>query len=508
MSLYLYNNLSGSARGHLSRTFPQLSIQQKATKNTDVIDTEPLSRSVASEFKWPIDPLVHKTDMGNAQKLVNVHGSGLRYCWPWKKWFVWDGVRWKPDDTGEIYRCAKETVRLMFIDAAGASGQASNIDQKTAKHAMRSESKQALRAMVELAQSEPGIPILPHELDTDPWKLTVADGTLDLKTGKLNSHEKEDFITKLAPVNYNPNAVAPIWESFLNRIMDDNQQLIDFLQRAGGYSLTGDTSERILFILHGRGANGKTTFLETIRALLGDYSLRTPTETLLAKFRGGGGIPNDVARLRGARLVTATESDEGRRLAEATIKDLTGGDTISARFLHAEFFEFKPKCKLWLGTNHKPEIRGTDKAIWDRIRLIPFEVVIPEDEQDKHLIDKLKKELPGILAWAVKGCLKWQKDGLLNIPDAVKEATASYRTEMDILGGFLIDCCRIEQRLEVTVKALYDAYTTWCETNGDKPIGKRTFGRRLNERGFDSHRGTGGTWIWMGIEIKTENSDI
>jgi len=265
-----------------------------------------------------------------------------------------------------------------------------------------------------------------------------------------------------------------------------------------GYSLTGDTGERALFFLHGAGANGKSTFLETIRAMAGDYGLRTPTETLMTKRSGA--IPNDVARLKGARLVTAAESDEGKRLAEALIKDLTGGDTIAARFMRAEWFDFRPQCKIWLATNHKPTVRGTDKAIWDRIKLIPFGVIIPKEEQNRRLIETLKTELAGILAWAVRGCLEWNRDGL-GIPDEVKTATGRYRDEMDVLGAFLNDQCEFGPTAEVTVKALYNAYKDWCETNGERASSKRALGLRLAERGIDQYKATGGTRTWLGIGL-------
>jgi putative DNA primase/helicase len=228
--------------------------------------------------------------------------------------------------------------------------------------------------MVKLAASELDFQVQPSRLDADPWLLNVANGTLDLRTGKLRSHRRSDLITRLAPVRWNPAADCPRWKAFLDEIFDEDVALIEYVQRAAGYSLTGDTSERVLLILHGEGANGKTTFLETLTAALADYAACTPTETLLAKRPDA--IPNDVARLKGARFVTASEAGEGVQLAEARVKELTGRDRVPARFLHREWFEFCPEFKLWLATNHKPVIRGTDKAIWDRIRLVPFTVRI------------------------------------------------------------------------------------------------------------------------------------
>ncbi len=446
------------------------------------------------------DDAPNPTDLGNARRLVAAHGAELRYCHPWGKWFAWDGRRWRLDESGEVVRRAKATIRDLYREAAGLDDAAR---QALGKHALRSEAGARLRAMVDLAESEPGIPVHPDDLDRDPWLLNVRNGTVNLRTGALRPHERGDLVTKLAAVEYDPAADCPAFLAFLDRIMAGNEGLIRFLQRAAGYSLTGDTSERVLMILHGEGRNGKSTFLEVLRSILGDYAIRTPTDTLMAKRENG--IPNDVAALRGARFVSASEADEGRRLAEATIKDLTGGDTISARFMRGEFFNFAPEFKLWLGTNHKPGIRGTDQAIWDRIRLVPFTVRIPDSEQDKRLREKLLAEASGILTWALEGCLDWQRDGL-GEPQEVTEATAGYRAEMDVLGAFLDDRCVCHERAQVSAKALYAAYQAWCDETGEKPLTQQATGRRLTERGFDSAQlGKSRTRTWLGIGLKTDD---
>jgi putative DNA primase/helicase len=354
-----------------------------------------------------------------------------------------------------------------------------------------------MNAMLSSASSERGVPVLPKDLDADPYLFNCLNGTLDLRTGRLREHTREDLITKLSPVEYDPEAKCPTFDAFINRIMAGREKLIAFLQCAFGYALTGDVSERALFILYGCGANGKSVLVETLHAILGDYAMRTPTETLMVKQKGA--IPNDVARLKGARFVTANESEEGQRLAESLIKDLTGGDTISARFMRAEFFDFKPECKVWLRTNHKPVIRGTDKAIWDRVKLIPFDVRIPDAEQDKHLMAKLAAEAPGILAWMVEGCLAWQRAGL-GIPEEVKKATDSYRAEMDVIQSFIDDRCYLSETAEVKAGDLHAQYLYWSERNGERPMSKRAFGLRLEEKGFTPTRSSHSRG-WRGVGL-------
>jgi putative DNA primase/helicase len=335
--------------------------------------------------------------------------------------------------------------------------------------------------MLDLANSEPGIPVLPDQLDANPWTLNVLNGAVDLRTGQLWPHRRQDLLTKLAPVAYDPDALCPTWDRFLLEVMNGDQDLVSFLQRAIGYTLTGDTSEQVIFILHGKGANGKSTLLETLRAMLGDdYTVQVRPETLMVKQ--GDAIPNDIARLKGARLVNARETEEGKRLAEALVKEMSGGDTITARFMRSEFFDFKPEFKLFLAANHKPTIRGTDLAIWRRIRLIPFAVTFAEEQQDKQLPKKLQAELPGILAWAVRGCLGWQVLGGLGTPAAVKQATEEYKSESDTLAAFLDECTIEDPNSETQAKVLYKAYVTWCEEGGETPAKQTMFGRKIKER--------------------------
>ena len=294
--------------------------------------------------------------------------------------------------------------------------------------------------------------------------------------------EVDHMLTKYADVEFRDDAECPLWLAFLEKIFGGNAEIIGYLQRAVGYSLTGDTREQCLHLLHGSGSNGKSTFLEVLQALMGDYGVQADFATFVEKK--GDGPRNDVARLAGTRMVRSSEIGEGKRLNESLVKSLTGQDTIAARFLYSEAFEFRPTFKLWLAANHKPVIRGTDHAIWRRVRLIPFTVTISESEKDETLKDRLIAELPGILRWAVEGCHLWLERGL-HPPDAVTVATTAYKNESDILGTFLEECCEIGSGLEVSATELYTAYKRWAHENGEFELSQTAFGRRIEERGFD-----------------------
>jgi putative DNA primase/helicase len=439
----------------------------------------------------------HLTDLGNAKRLVARHGEDLRYCQERGAWFVWDGQRWTVDQSGEIVRRAKDTILAMYVEAGDLPEAAR---KALVKHALSSEAASRIKAMISLAESELGVPVLLDDLDRDPMVLNVQNGTIDLRTGDLQPHDRRDLITRLVPIDYDPLANCPTWHTFLDRVLSGKTELIEFIQRAAGYSLTGNTSERCFFLLYGMGRNGKSTLVETLQDVMADLGATTPTETLLATRDGS--IPNDIAALKGVRFVAASEIGEGRKLAEAKIKALTGGDTISARFMRGEFFNFRPVFKLWISTNHKPKITETTDAIWDRIRLIPFSVRIPKDQQDPQLRDKLRMELPGILTWAVEGCLAWQREGLKD-PVEVLAATSAYRQESDLLGAFIDDLCVLEENVQSPAKALYAAYTQWCEDSGERAITQTAFGKTLAERGFDTARvGKERTRYWLGIGLK------
>jgi putative DNA primase/helicase len=441
------------------------------------------------------------TDLGNALRFVALEGKHARYCAPWGKWLLWDGHRWRIDEAQEIELRAVSVIRDLLRQAAAAESDEQR--KMLAKYARTTESRRARRDL--LASAAPYLAVAPDELDCDPWLLNCQNGTLDLRSGELRAADPNDLITKMAPVDYDPDAECPAWLAFEDQICGGDRALVAFKAQAFGYGLTGDVSEQVFFLHYGTGANGKSTELTAIRDVLGeDYAFHTPTETLLAQRYGS--VPNDVARLKGTRFVTAVESEAGRRLAEALVKQLTGGDTITARFMRAEWFSFKPTHKIYLAANHKPEIRGTDYAMWRRVRLIPYETTIPLEKQDKHLGDKLAAEATGILAWLVQGCLDWQRNKGLTPPQAVVKATESYRSEMDILGDFVEDCCVLAPGAQVTVREIYDAYLKWADDNGEKErLSKTMFTLRLTERGIARARlGPKQVRGYQGIGLKGE----
>lgn len=429
------------------------------------------------------------TDLGNARRLVAAHGHRFRYVPQWKTWLYWDGRRWATDITGEIHRAAKATAESILTEAFAQPD--SDVRKRYLSWALRSESDARLRAMVSQATTEPGIPVQPHELDADHMLLNVNNGTIDLTDGRLLEHEPAQLITKLAPVDYDPDAHSDLWDKFLHGACDGDQDLIDFLQQAVGYSLTGSCAEEVLFFIHGPAAAGKSTFNDAIESTLGDYARRADFETFLARKETGSSARGDIARLAGARFVNSVEVDDGKRLAEGLIKTLTGGDVITARFLFRDEFEFRPAFKLWLVANHAPKVRHGDEAMWRRILRIPFEHVIPSGQRDPAIKATLRDPQsggPAVLAWAVAGCLAWQRSGLI-VPDVIARATEAYRTGMDPLGDFLLDHCARDPEGWVSFELLRETYERWARDNGIRhPLGAQAFAQVLEEHGAMSER--------------------
>jgi len=439
------------------------------------------------------DPTEHLTDVGNAERLAERFKEGMRFCHTQNRWFVWSGKKWMPDTTGGVQRKAVNTIRAMYAEAAGIS----DAGKRTSllKHAMRSEHNNRIKAMIEQARSL--CPVEAAEFDTDRFKLNVLNGTIDLRTGKLHPHNRKDMLTKIAPVEYPQGweefqggrwqEVCPWWIYFLTSIFEGDGSMVVTLKRALGYSLTGDGREEVMFILHGSGQNGKSTLLETMRNMLGDYSKSSPVSTFLAK-REDGTARNDLARLKGARFITAVEPGEGKRIDETVIKQMTGRDTVTARFLYQEHEEFLPEGKIWLAVNHKPSIPGTELATWRRLRLLPFTYTVPEDKKIPDLADRLRSEMPWILAWCVSGCLLWQEEGL-RFAEKVLEATAEYRKEEDPVGRFIENRCKTGPELEIQSSVLHNHYNSWAVEEGEPEIKVRRFKKLVEDKGFKWQKG-------------------
>lgn len=434
------------------------------------------------------------TDAGNGERFIARHGQDVRYVPTWRTWLVWDGVRWRQDDVCEPERRAKETVRAIHLEADTSD----TIDRKaTFKHALASEAGPRLKAMLTCAQSETGVAVRPGAFDAHPMLFNCANGTVDLRSGALCAHSRTDLLTKRSTVTFDASAECPLWFKFLNRVFDEDAAVIEYVQRAVGYTLTGETSEQVLHLLYGLGQNGKSTFVETLAHLMGDYAMQADFTTFLDGKTGGP--RDDIARLAGARMVRSIEAGEGKRFNESLIKTLTGQDTVAARFLYSKTFEFKPVFKLWFAANHKPVVRGTDLGIWRRIRLIPFMITIPPDDRDAELDVKLRAESSGILNWAIAGALEWQRKGL-KPPPVVQIVTDQYRSESDVMGSFLDECCVTGNGYEVPASELYKGFKQWCDESGEWCPSQTLFGRRMEERGFGSRK-TGGVKVRKGLKL-------
>jgi putative DNA primase/helicase len=435
------------------------------------------------------------TDIGNATRLIERHGNMFRYHLA-LGFLLWDTRRWAPDPE------ALGVQELAIATAKSIYGEVEEINdpllrEALTKWARTSQGVARVKAMLELARSNPAV--LVTEVDSNPYDFNVVNGTLDLKKRELRPHRQSDLITKLAHVVYDREAKAVLWEKVVARALAGDPKLIGYFRRLCGYSITGSAREQVIAILWGKGANGKTTLVQTVVDLAGDYA-RACSATTFEEARGER-IPSDIARLTGVRLVNIAETQRGGELNEGLVKSTTGGESIVARFLYRSEFEYKPQFTPLLQSNHKPRVDGIDEGIWRRIHLLPFTVRIPDSEQDKELLATLRAESSGILNWVLDGCTEWQQVGL-NPPASVRNATEAYRRESDSLADFVEENIVREPAASVTAGELYRAYRAAAEANSEKPVSKKTFGLMLSERGFErSH--SNGTW-YEGIRLRTE----
>jgi putative DNA primase/helicase len=461
-------------------------------------DLERMANSAASYapgddlLDYPLD------DGGNAERLVMRYGAHIRHTADARAstdgWYWYDSRIWQQGPS-RIIQMQLETARAYHDAAEGLPDD--DRDQartRTAhiKNAKKMANETGMTSARKVAATFPEIEITRAELDSDPWLFACANGVIDLRTGELRDHHPVDLITRISPVAYEPDAKLGLWEDYLEWVTEGRQELKDFLQLAAGYTMTGDTREERLFFIHGPSQSGKTTLVESLKAMMGDYSLTADFSTFLKGHNVGGPRP-DIARLQGTRFVPSIEVDQGKALAEGLVKQMTGGDTITARFLYAGEFEYQASHKLWLVANDAPKVNADDSAMWRRILRIPCEHVVPEGQRDKTLKARLKDPAiggPAVLAWALAGCRKWQETGLV-IPELVKVATEEYRESQDPLTDFIAEACEIRSDAKVEAGDLWMAYTSYCKQYQRRPMGRNQFGDKLEARGYERIRSNG-----------------
>lgn len=464
------------------------------------------------------------TDVGNADRYVREHRADLRYVAAWAKWLAWDGRRWVLDAVGEADERAKRTARGMYAEAQGAANAANaalarakeagdtELEQLQAERAkaeraglawaLESHAAARVRAMPSLARSAPELAVRHDQLDADPWLLCVANGVIDLRIGELRAHDRGLLCTKLAPVTYASDATCPTWDKFLHEALGGDEDLLEWVRRWTGYALTGVVREHVLAFLFGQGGTGKSTYFRVLHDLLGDYAVRAPRKLLFAAR--GERHETELTTLHGARLVTCNEVEEGSTFDEALVKDLTGGEAITARRMREDHWTFAPTHKLAVSGNHKPRVRNFDEAIRRRLRLVPW--VVRPAHPDPTLYDRLHAELPGILAWAVRGCIAWQRDGL-GEPACVRAATDGYQEESDPLREFFDLHLAFEREARVPRVQIRTAYEDYTRENGAAPLGAQRFAAALRERGVEPvcvrHQGRPANG-WRGVRLLTD----
>jgi putative DNA primase/helicase len=442
-----------------------------------------------------------RTDWGNARRFTARHGDDIHYVAEWDTWIVWNekSGRWEIDRNGAVVRLAEETVLAIFNEALTLNNQADR--NELLRHAMRSQSEARLTAMVNLTRAEEGVTISAEMLDADPWVLGVQNGVIDLRQGTFQPARQEDMITKCAGAFFDANADCPSWEQFLQTVTGNDPDLQAYLQRVTGYVLTGSVREEVTFMPYGTGRNGKSTYRETLHALMGSYALAADAN-LLVERRVQGGATEEIARLKGKRFVAVNETAENDQLNEARVKFIVSQDMITARNLYGHYFDFFPTHKAFLTTNHKPIIRGTDEGIWRRVHLIPFMAAIPANAVEKDFRERhLVPELSGILNWALAGLAAYLKEGL-NPPNSVLASTQEYRADMDVVGQWMAERCELHSQATITTSAAYIDYSAWANEELGWALKKLKFRRHLGDRGFTAAKGTRGVRQIAGLRLK------
>jgi len=485
-------------------TYGVLTLRKAAKNCANTYEPEPQYKITIGQSVVPIPKNKRAysfDDTGNAERFVDLFGEKIRFNFVSKSWMYYDGRRWNYDTTGAIERMCDEVVNEMkndlpfYVSMADNEADAKEAEKNFLKHVKYSRSSRAKSAMVKEARHQ--LPILPDHLDLHKMLLCATNGVINLVTGELKPHDKDLYMTKVTNCEYTDKTDYPLWDKFLNEIFNGNKELIRFMQKAIGYSLTGSIKEQCVFFCYGTGRNGKSTFLETIGDILGDYAINIQPDTIMMK-QNSSSSSGDVARLKGGRFVNSAEPNQGVKLNESLVKQMSGGDKLTASKKYENEFEFMPEFKLWMSMNYKPVIRGTDLGIWRRIILIPFTSTIPEDKVDRNLKYKLRQELPGIFKWAIEGCLAWQREGL-KVPQVILDATKEYKSEMDAIGSFLEACCELDLGGEELDHDLYTAYSVWAKENGEYEMNSRKFNTELLKR-FE-RRSSNGRRKFIGIRI-------
>jgi putative DNA primase/helicase len=451
-----------------------------------------------------VDHDANLTDLGNAERFVAEHGASVRYCTPRKRWLVWEGARWRWDDRGEVVRLAKTTVRRMY--AACREIDDKDRREATARWALASESAQRIRAMLELAQTEPRIPVLTTDLDVDPFVLCVENGVVDLRTGKRRPHNRADMITRIVPIAYNPDARSKLWDRFLREATGGDDDLATFLQNAAGYAATGLTRERKFLFVYGRSTTGKSTFVDALRCAMGEYAADLDFDSLLQQ-RSTGGNRGDLVRLAGSRIAFACEVRRRARFDAKLVKAISGGDPITAAAKYEAEVTIVPTFTLMLAANDAPHIHDDDDGMWQRCLRIPFDRVIasPDPAIKAELADPGSPHAAAVLAWIVRGAVAWWQRGLA-VPRAVERSTREYRDEVDVFGAFLGECCEIEPGVTTPKTTFRTTYEAWCRESGVRALSFREVAARLRTHAVEPGK-SGSSRVWKGLRLSADARD-
>lgn len=501
----LLTSVAGSLKNlGLSKEAAMQALLYENTSSASPLRESEVERIIDSVWRYPgTEKMFPLTDVGNKERMENLYSNSIIYNSDIGKWLHYDGTRWRLDIGDSVIQDMTITMVRRIPQEVEHLDPEDEVSEAYLKWSKNSESARKIRDCISLTSKSFGLPN--ERFDKDPFRFNMKNGTLDLQTGKFSRHNRFDYMTKLSPVEYHEMADCPRWMQFLDEVFQGNKEVINFIQKAVGYSLSASTNEQAFFLMYGTGANGKSVFIDTINYIMGDYSKRAEFSTFISR-RTSGSPRNDIAMLNGARMVSASEGSTTAVFDEALIKQLTGDETITARFLYQENFEFTPTFKIWLATNHLPIIKDDSFGIWRRLKCIPFTVKFEKNQQDPYLLKKLKAEAPGIVLWALAGFMKWKKEGLGEC-SAIDDATERYKEDMDIFGNFEESVVEKVLGARLGSKELYEAYSSWMKDNGHNPLSQNRFGIKLRERGYEKIK-SGGVMYWLGVTLKNSISEF